>query len=174
MTLLYTMTDPSVTEKAGQVILERQAVRAVVLHGSEVLLLYTQRYDDFSFPGGGLDAGEAAEKGLIREVREETGATGFSIGPYLGYGDEYRPARRPGHDVLFMRSHFYLCQSDYILGKATPESYELANGMVPKWVDINEAIAHNESVLRNKPSSMGISIQRETFMLRYVATHLIG
>jgi ADP-ribose pyrophosphatase YjhB (NUDIX family) len=32
-------------------------------------------------PGGGLEAGESAEEGLLRELREETGKERFAIGP---------------------------------------------------------------------------------------------
>ncbi len=170
--LLYTLTHPDVTRLDG-VILERRAARAVVLHGNDALLLYTRRYDDYSFPGGGLDDDESPADGLVRELREETGATGIHVGRYLGYGDEYRPPRKVGHDVLFMRSHFYVCHVERILGDAAPEVYEVGNGMVPRWIDINEAIAHNEAVLRDQPPSMGMSIERETFMLRYAAAHLL-
>ncbi|CAH0157378.1 RNA pyrophosphohydrolase [Massilia sp. Bi118] len=170
--LLYTLTHPDAGVIDG-VIRERQAVRAVVLHGREILLLYTRRYNDYSFPGGGLDDGESPEDGLVRELQEETGATGIAVGPYLGYGDEYRPPQKAGHDLLFMRSHFYACRADRLLGNAAPEAYEVKNGMVPRWVDIDEAIAHNEAVLRDRPPSMGMSIQRETLMLKYVARHLL-
>ena len=167
MARLYTLTHPAVAGVDG-VMCERQAVRGVVLDGEYILLLYTRRYDDYSFPGGGLDAGETAEQGLVREMQEETGATGVRIGRYLGYGDEYRPPHKPGYDALFMRSHFYLCQADRVLGYATPDSYEVTNGMVPKWLNIHDAIRHNASVLAGKPANMGLSIGRETLMLKYV------
>lgn len=172
MTPLYTLTHPDLPTIDG-VKFERQAVRAVVLYGNDVLLLYTRRYNDYSFPGGGLGAGETPEDGLVRELREETGATGVRIGRYLGYGDEYRPSQRAGQDLLFMRSHFYLCQADPILGNAEPEAYEVTNGMVPRWINTDEAIAHNESVLRDRPANMGMSIHRETLMLRYVAENVV-
>lgn len=113
--------------------------------------------------------GVVLERQVVRELKEETGATGIVIGRYLGYDDECRPHRRDGYDLLFMRSHFYLCHVDRLLGDASPEPYEAANGMVPRWVKVDEAIAHNESLLRDKPASMGMSIHRETLMLRYVA-----
>lgn len=173
MTILYNITHPSVAD-TGRVTLERQAVRAIVLHGDELLLLYTRRYDDFSFPGGGLDFGESPTDGLMREVQEETGALNFHIKTYLGYGDERRPAGVSGHDVLLMRSHFYLCSAARNLGTATPETYEVSNGMSPEWIKIQDAITHNESVLRIKPQNMGLSIYRETLMLKYVAKNHVA
>jgi hypothetical protein len=53
------------------------------------------------------------------------------------------------------------------------ESHEIANGMRPVWVDLHEAIAHNQAVMQCQESSMGQSIQRETFMLRKVASELL-
>ena len=53
------------------------------------------------------------------------------------------------------------------------ESHEIANGMRPVWISVTEAIAHNEAVMQRQESSMGQSIQRETFMLRKVASELI-
>jgi len=36
--------------------------------------MYTQRYEDYSLPGGGLDDEEDKVEGMIRELSEETGA----------------------------------------------------------------------------------------------------
>lgn len=167
MTLLHTLIHPKV--KAMGSVFERQAVRAVIMRGSQILLLYTRRYDDYSFPGGGLADGEDAVSGLRRELLEETGAADVSVENYIGYLDEFRPPLKGGdYDVLFMRSHFYLCRLVGELGASSPEAYEVANGMVPCWIDIEAAIEHNRRVLGAKPPSMGLSIERETWMLAYL------
>lgn len=171
MTLLHRLTHPGVSLEGT--VFERQAVRAIVMRGREILLLYTRRYDDYSFPGGGLDAGEDPVAGLRRELLEETGAADVCVERYVGYLDEYRPPLKGGaYDVLFMRSHFYLCRLDGELGEARPEAYELANGMVPRWIGIDAALAHNRRVLGDKPASMGLSIGRETWMLAHVMESL--
>jgi 8-oxo-dGTP pyrophosphatase MutT (NUDIX family)/phosphohistidine phosphatase SixA len=41
--------------------------------GEEVLLVHRPRYDDWSFPKGKADSGEADEQAALREVEEETG-----------------------------------------------------------------------------------------------------
>lgn len=171
MTLLHTLTHPGISREGT--VFERQAVRAIVMRGREILLLYTRRYDDYSFPGGGLDAGEDPVAGLRRELLEETGAADVCVERYVGYLDEYRPPLKGGaYDVLFMRSHFYLCRLDGELGEARPEAYELANGMVPRWIELDAALAHNRRVLGDKPASMGLSIARETWMLAHVLESL--
>jgi 8-oxo-dGTP pyrophosphatase MutT (NUDIX family) len=165
MTLLHTLQHSGIVP--GTALSERQAVRAVILRGSEILLLYTRHYDDYSFPGGGLDAGEDPVAGLRRELLEETGAANVIVEGYIGYIDEYRPPLKAGRDGLFMRSHFYRCHVEGELGDASPEVYEVANGMVPRWVDIHAAVEHNRQVLSTKPASMGMSVERETWMLSY-------
>lgn len=170
MTLLHTIVHPGVA--VGTRTMERHAVRAVIVRDGRLLLLHTRRYDDYSFPGGGLDLGEDAIDGLRRELMEETGARTITVHGCLGYLDEHRPSRDANYDVLFMRSHFYVCSVEGELEAAVPEDYELANGMVPVWIALEKALAHNRGVLRQRPGSMGISIERETWMLQYVLSKL--
>lgn len=50
--------------------------------GAEVLVVHRPRYDDWSFPKGKLDKGEAFLDAAVREVEEETSCTG-TIGAEL-------------------------------------------------------------------------------------------
>lgn len=59
-------TDPEVLAAGGIV------VRAGAT-GTEVLLVHRPRYDDWSFPKGKCDPGEAFEETAVRELAEETG-----------------------------------------------------------------------------------------------------
>ena len=52
-------------------------------HGPELALVHRPRYDDWSFPKGKLDAGEAMPFAAAREVSEETGY-GCRLGALLG------------------------------------------------------------------------------------------
>ena len=79
MQLLKTAFHPDVSPSdilnGGKLTLvERLAARGIVLKNEDILLLYTQRYDDYSLPGGGIDDGEDNIAGLVREMKEETGA----------------------------------------------------------------------------------------------------
>ena len=51
--------------------------------GAELALVHRPRYDDWSFPKGKLDAGEALPFAAVREVAEETGYRS-RLGPFLG------------------------------------------------------------------------------------------
>jgi len=153
-------------------LIERHAARAIVLRGDDILLLYTERYHDYSLPGGGIDDGEDEIQGLIRELQEETGAQNIrNVQPYARY-DEYRPWYKSDADIIHMISHCYTCEIDDELGDTAFESHEVSNGMKPVWVNIHEAIAHNEEVIANSPKK-GLSIDRETFMLKVIAEELL-
>ncbi len=58
-------------------------------------------------------------------------------------------------------------------GKAHPEDYEIKNGSEPVWVNIYEAIAHNQKVMDDKEDSMGLSIDRETRVLKLIVDELL-
>jgi hypothetical protein len=44
--------------------------------------------------------------------------------------------------------------------------------MIPRWMNIHEAIAHNEDVIAHSEKK-GLSIERETFILKILAKRLI-
>lgn len=157
----------------GKEIYERVAARAIVVVGEEILLMYTARYNDFSFPGGGVDENEDIQKGMIRELEEETGATGIEMVSKYGIYEEIKPIWKKEYDFIHMISHFYICKADRKLGKNQLEDYEVNNGMDARWVNIHDAIAHNKAVIEAQPESIGLYIDRELYMLELVAKELI-
>jgi 8-oxo-dGTP pyrophosphatase MutT (NUDIX family) len=173
MRLITELVHPGLKDLEGTV-LRRQAARGIVLRDEAILLLYTERYNDFSFPGGGIDPDEDMIAGPRRELEEETGATNVRVLSHYGYVEEFRPHWKPGFDLMHMTSHFFVCEVGMTLGEARMEHYERDNGMRPVWVDLREAIAHNRAVMQRQEQSMGLSIHRETFMLERVADELLG
>ncbi|TQF69768.1 NUDIX hydrolase [Pseudoalteromonas luteoviolacea] len=146
----------------------RQAARAIVIRGNEILLLYTARYDDYTLPGGGIDENENIESALARELLEETGAKSVtSIQPY-GIYEEYQHWYKPDFDTVKIISHCFLVEICGDFTEPQMESYEQANGMRPVWLPIKEAIAHNKDALKNSDKK-GQSLQRETIILETVA-----
>ena len=177
MRLLKTAFHPDVSPNdilpaSNLTLIERHAARAIVIKGERILLLFTERYHDYSLPGGGIDEGEDEVAGLIRELKEETGAKGVrNVQPFAQY-DEYRPWYKPDADIIHMISYCYVCEIDEELGEAALEPHEISNGMTPKWMNIHEAIAHNEDVMANSHKK-GLSIERETFLLKVIVEELM-
>lgn len=172
MRLLTNLRHHSLPTQLGERVYKRLASRAIVLQGESILLLYTKRYNDYSFPGGGVDQSENLELCLQRELAEETGAQGIKIIKEFGYVDELRPHHKPEFDAVHMLSYFYVCEIES-LGPARMESYEINNGMEAKWVNLLDAIEHNRNVMSSNESSIGLSIERETLVLELVAKELL-
>jgi 8-oxo-dGTP pyrophosphatase MutT (NUDIX family) len=171
--LLQQMIHERVTSTEGRTF-ERRSARGIVLRGTDILMIYTKRYNDYSFPGGGVEPDEELIAGLHRELAEETGATDIEVLQAFGAVEEYRPSHKPEYDLIHMLSYFYVCTANADFNNATPEAYEVTNGSVPVWVDIQEAIRHNRDVMAKQDASMGFSIARETLVLDLVAEELLG
>jgi len=177
MRLLKTAFHPDISPndvlpESNCVMIERHAARGIVIKGDDILLLYTQRYHDYSLPGGGIDEGEDEVAGLVRELQEETGAQGIrNVTPFARY-DEYRPWYKPDADIIHMISYCYVCEIDDELGETAFESHEVSNGMKPVWMNIQKAIAHNEDIIANSDKK-GLSIDRETFLLKVILNELV-
>jgi len=168
MLITETLIHPELSLCPNARVLFQRAARGVAMQDEQILLLFTERYNDFSFPGGGVDDGEDIITGLVREMEEETGARGVKVGREFARVDEKRPHWKSEFDVLHMVSHFHFCEINSPLQEVRMESYEIANGMRPLWVSLDEAIQHNRAVMQRQESTMGLSIQRETLMLEHV------
>ena len=156
----------------NQSIFTRLATRSIAVRESSILLLYTERYEDYSLPGGGLEPNEDQITGMIRELREETGAKNITnIKPFGAY-EEYRPWYKKDFDIQHMISYCYTCDINKELGNSNLESYEINNGMKAAWVNIHEAIAHNKKTI-DLSDKKGMSIERETFLLELIAKNLV-
>lgn len=150
----------------------RVATRAIILRGEQILMLYTERYHDYTLPGGGVDKGEDLEQGLIRELQEETGAQNIRNIREFGLYEEFRPWYKDNVDIMQMKSYCYRCDIDNELGETSFEAHEIKNGMKVVWLNIYDAIKHNEQTIANS-NKKGMSIERETFLLKLIVQELL-
>jgi len=171
MRLLKSTIHPELTE-LSESRFTRKATRAIVLNGDSILLLYTQRYHDYSLPGGGIDDGESHIDGLIRELKEETGAHSVHNIQEFGLYEEFRPWYKADFDIVHMQSYCYICAIAEDLQDTELESHEINNGMRPVWMNIHQAISHNEQTIANSDKK-GLSIERETFLLKRIVSELL-
>ncbi len=168
---LKTHFHPDITTLDNKTIIQRLSTRSITTQGNRILLMYTERYEDYSLPGGGLDEGEDMIVGMMRELNEETGATGIQNIKPFGIYEEYRPWYKPDYDVQHMISYCYTCDVNGVLGDSSLEDYEKRNGMIAVWIDIKEAIAFNKHTIATS-DKQGMSIVRETYLLTLIAAQL--
>lgn len=162
---------PSIDTLENKTAFTRLATRSIVTQGNSILLMYTERYEDYSLPGGGLDVGEDTVSGMMRELREETGAMNIKNVEPFGIYEEYRPWYKADYDIQHMISYCYTCEIDRDLGNSNLEHYEITNGMKAVWVNIHEAIAHNNLTMATSEKK-GMSIERETYLLNLIAERM--
>lgn len=126
----------------------REAVRAVIRQGREVLFIHSTVKGDYKFPGGGIEEGEDHEAALRREVQEECGFRLDRIGEKIAVINEYAAAKEENVDFFRMESHYYECTCHS--GVPHPQNlddYEKELGMKPVWLDLNKALQINRTIL---------------------------
>ncbi|MDA9774379.1 NUDIX domain-containing protein [Saprospiraceae bacterium] len=173
MQILKTHYHPAVKTLDNKTVFTRLATRSIAMRGESILLLYTERYEDYSLPGGGLDKGEDRVEGMKRELIEETGAKDIVNVKPFGVYEEFRPWYKRDFDIQHIVSYCFTCEVSEELGESSLESYEIKNGMTAKWVNIHEAINHNKQTMATSEKK-GMSIERETFLLKRIAENLAG
>lgn len=146
--------------------IHRTAVRAVILRGQKLFMVYSANVGDYKFPGGGVDVDETHEHALARELQEECGATLLSVDDELGAIIEYDVAKEPEYNLFKMSSYYYFCQIGDDFGVQILDDYEHDLGFQPVWIDIKDAIEKNRLLLDTKNPPQWL--KREIFALEYL------
>lgn len=161
---LLKIFDKRSSKIGSQPIIYRNAVRAIILKGNKILLVYSETSKEFKFPGGGIEQGETRHFALRREVKEEVGHELKSVNENLGYVDQIYNDIYDDHKYFYQRSYYYFCEveDDYV-GLSLSES-EIALRFLPKWVTLEEAIKVNEDRIAQGDSFPWT--ERELFVLK--------
>lgn len=124
---------------------QRIAARGVIKEGDNYAMIYSSKYGDYKFPGGGLEKGEEPRDALVREVQEETGllVAENSI-EYIGMAEEIRKGM--DDDILEMTSYYFVCQVKEETTQRNLDEYEREYGYNLKFVSLLEAIRNNERI----------------------------
>ena len=88
----------------------RPSVRGIIINDGKVGMIYSQKYDYYKFPGGGIESYEDMIGTLLREVREETGLT-VDMQSIREFGSVLRvQLSSSSKDTVFEQENFYyLC-----------------------------------------------------------------
>lgn len=126
-------------------IYERPSARGIVVKDGKVLLNHITKYDNYEFPGGGLEPGETPEQALVREVAEETGRVVIpeSVREFGLVLRRQRDSKDP--DGIFeQRNYYYLCDVTEEIIPRKPDEHEIKEGAEPVWVEgLAEPIRRN-------------------------------
>ncbi len=122
---------------SGQTIEKyRKAARGIIKNGNKVYMIHCAFYNDYTFPGGGVEYSEDPILALKRECMEEAGVIIENIRPFYKIVEKREV---DDESYIIHESFFYLCDvADYCDPKL--ESYEIELGYSALWMDIDEAI----------------------------------
>jgi 8-oxo-dGTP pyrophosphatase MutT (NUDIX family) len=152
----------------GGLTIRREAVRAVIVDGQKLLMIYSRQNGDYKFPGGGVIQGETPAQAVIREVREEAGADVLRVGERLGQMNEYDQPVEPELDLFMMTSTYYRCEIAPGLNPQRLDDYEQELGFEPVWIEIEEAVRNNRALLAAPPPDLPRWVQRDTQVLEFL------
>lgn len=148
----------------GWKINNREAVRAVIFHNNEILLIHSY-LGDYKFPGGGVERNESHTESLLREIAEETGYTNCLVQEKIGVVIEERIDEYEENTYFKMTSHYYICE---LAGEEKIDQqlddYEYEQGFTPTWIGMAAAIEENEKIMNQFPKNRWVF--RETFVLK--------
>jgi ADP-ribose pyrophosphatase YjhB (NUDIX family) len=151
----------------------RDAVRAIILDGSRLMMIFAEEEGDYKFPGGGVDTGETLEKALAREVREECGLELVEIMGEFGKVIEIDRPSEPDYERFEMTSYYFQCRvSDHFFEQALGE-YERDLGFRPEWVELETALATNRTLIASTGDDKPRWTVRETFVLEKIQEELL-
>lgn len=140
--------------RADGTVGRRPSVRAAIIRGDKIAMVYSARYDYYSFPGGGIDEGESQPEALIREVREELG---LEVIPETieEYGLVLRKEKGHIDDLFIQENYFYRCQVADMVVPQKLEGYEIEEEYTLRWVTAAEVMdtnhTHHHGEISDKP-----------------------
>lgn len=146
-------------------VIERNAVRAVILKDKEILLVYSDVNDEYKFPGGGIKQGESDYLALEREINEEIGAILIKLNYKIGEIIEYNKNEKDERKIFKMTSSYYEVEISNKLVNQNLDEYEKKLNYIPQWISIENAIIKNKNTIKSRKQEKSNWIERETMAL---------
>ena len=127
-------------------IVTRPSARAIIIKNNKVYMIYSKKFDYYTFPGGGIEKGESVTDCLIRESKEEAG---LIIKPEtikeFGYVHRIHKDIYDNESIFVQDNYYYLCDvEDNIINQSLTKR-EKDEGFSLELVDINKAIDVNRN-----------------------------
>lgn len=113
----------------------RRTARAIVENPDGLYaVMYSKKFNLYTLPGGGMEAGETALEALEREILEETGCTCDTAEP-LGIVSENR-----FHADYTSLCYFFVVHTKTEKGELHLTALEEENGTVAEWHTLDDAV----------------------------------
>lgn len=146
----------------------RPSVRAIIIRDGKLAMVYSQKYDYYTFSGGGVDEGESHEHALIREIAEELG---LEVIPesIKEYGLVVRKEKGMFEDLFIQENYFYTCEVGDSVVAQKLEGYEADERFTLCWVDPMEAIEVNSKPEHGEATETSWAkhlFERETIIIK--------
>lgn len=142
-------------------VYRRPSARAIAVRDGKALMIYSEKYDYFKFPGGGIEDGETPQEAVIRETAEESG---YRIIPSSieEFGRVIRRNRdgQDAHGIFEQENLYWFCEVEDEPGPVKLDGYEADEGFTPMWISLTEASRHN-LYGRRKDGGSRIMMERE-------------
>lgn len=145
---------------------KRSASRGIAFKGDKIILIKSDKYGEYKFPGGGINSNETKEMALIREFKEETGIDVIveSIKEFAVFKEIRKSAI---YDEIFDHtSYYYLVNVKDEIGETNLDDYEKEYGYNLAFVTLDEAINNNQKILDNNDITMCPWVEREVIILK--------
>lgn len=122
----------------------RPSARAIIIKDNKVLMVHSQVYDYYKFPGGGINCGETRIDALIRETREEAGLIVIkeSIRPF-GYVRRRQKSDQSQYDFFIQDNYYFICEVENEVVLQDLDDYEAFEKFTLEAIDYNVAIDIN-------------------------------
>ena len=124
------------------VIYKRPSSRAIIIKDGKIALVYSNKYNYYKFPGGGINESEDKIDALIREVKEEVGLIVIK-NSIKEYGEVKRIQKSNLNQIFYQENYYYLCDVENDLMKQNLDEYEQDEEFILKYVEPQTAIITN-------------------------------
>lgn len=150
----------------------RPSVRGIILKNKKIAMVYSQIYDYYKFPGGGIEAGESCKTALIREVQEETGLRVIPDS-IKEYGSVLRIQKSTYNDneIFEQENYYYLCDAEDSLVTQNLDDYESEEGFKLEYVMPD--YARNINLTHDHNGYDSTLIEREAKVLEMIEAEIL-
>ena len=122
----------------------RNSARSIIIKDKKVAMMHSSRFDNYKFPGGGIEGAEEPIEAMIRETREDAGLVVIpeSIVEY-GYVHRIQKGEQDPSVCFVQDNFYYLCSVQDEVVPQCLDAYEAEENFTLEFVDPKEAIRKN-------------------------------